>query len=214
MANREFLKKKKIEEERQKILAIFQEQMDSKFRYFNDISISIDRIKTNQDQNVKKIKEIDEKLIKFKETMKNKVDVKIDKSIKALEATLSNLIMRSDTGRSNSRKNNSNPRHTNSKTPQNDIDNQEENVYGNNINENEIPLDQFNQIAQYNMANIYGGQNVNALDREDIVAEVDRGWQELDSQLREYIQQELSDIKDIINHNKENWIKDNNQVLE
>lgn len=165
--------------------------MESKLRGLHELTNTIDRIKSNQDHNTKRIKDVDEKLVKFKDSVKNKIDVKIDKSLKVLETTVSNLIMMNESGRNSKHKYSPNPGYSNPKSPQefngdrnvnraNDQNNYpgtdpDTNIPGGVMNEGQLILDQFNQEAGYNITNIYGANIAAPFPKEEVIAEVERG---------------------------------------
>ena len=101
VANREILKKNKSTEERQKIISIFNSQLEEKFKDLSTLTATIDKIKGNQDNSMRKISEIEQKIFKFKESIKHRMNEKIEKSIRALESTVSKLIVNIDSQRSN-----------------------------------------------------------------------------------------------------------------
>ena len=191
-----------------------------------------------------RINEIDEKIIKFKESIKKRMNEKIEKSIKALESSVSKLIMNMESKRSSSNMRSSGRIHNEDEalyhrkltSPHenltlNNLDIDNENPYANiqtkhenqsiDSSQSNQEQDTVNQLEssksnQYVKA-FYNSENFmpfNQINKDEMIAEISKGCQELDSQLREYINQEISDMKEMINFEKHHNITENKNILE
>lgn len=210
-ANKEFLEKRKAEDKQKELINVFEKQMNDKYIHLVKMAQVVDILKTNQEKTALKLSEVGNNFRQFKDIAKksfadnnkvNEIAVKLDE--------LRNAAFSNKTLNPFNRQNNKNEDMQNTLSEdkeQEDINfankeggyDKESEIYKSYDSDNAlvIPTQNQNNLFQSNDYHISG------IDKEEVVAEVERGCRDLESKLSDTISKNYEELKKMLESDKE-----------